>query len=273
MALDLAGQRIVLKHGGAAMVDPALAEAVLDDLVALRQAGATVVLVHGGGPEVSRWGERLGLVARFVDGLRVTDEATMRVAQLVQVGGISRDLLAGLGRKGIAGVGLSGQDGGGWLRARLRQHRLAATGEPVDLGRVGDVEQVDTRLPLALIAAGYLPVVAPVAVDEALAPLNVNADSVATAVAGALGAHRLLFLTDVAGVKGPDGAVVPTLLAAQAREWIASGVIAGGMIPKVEGCLAALAAGVGAVTIADGRQPHIVRAALTGAAGTTVLES
>ncbi len=270
-APSAAGGVIVIKHGGAAMVDPGLAEGVLSDVAALHAAGQRVLLAHGGGPEVSRWGERFGLSARFVDGLRVTDEATMRVAQLVQVGGISRDLVAGLGRHGVRAIGLSGQDGGGWLRATVRAHRLAATGEPVDLGRVGDITAVDTGLLDVLFAAGLLPVVAPVAVDAALAPLNVNADSVATAVAGALGAHRLVFLTDVSGVRGPDGAPVAALRAAEARAWIAAGVIAGGMIPKVEGCLAALAAGVAGVQIADGRVPHAVSLALAGQTGTTFL--
>lgn len=252
----LAGRTVVVKYGGAAMTTPALADAVMEDVVLLQAVGVRVIVCHGGGPEVTAMGERLGLAATFVDGLRVTDEATMRVAQQVQVGGISRDIVAALGRRGGRALGLSGHDMGGWLRARVRRHVRPGTGEAVDLGRVGDPTRVDAGVLRTLLDAGIVPVVAPVAVDDTFASLNVNADSVATAVAGAVQATRLVFLTDVAGVKGPDGAVLPSLQDEQARAWITEGTISGGMIPKVEACLEALQRGVGRVTIADGRVPH-----------------
>lgn len=263
---EWAGQTVVIKYGGAAQVSPELAHAVMQDVVLLRRVGVDVVLVHGGGPTVSDWGRRLGLEPRFVDGLRVTDEATMRVAQLVQVGGISRDIVAALGRVGGRGLGVSGQDGGGWLRGCVRSHTSRQTGEPVDLGRVGDIRRVDALFLQQLLGLGLIPVIAPVAVDEALEPLNVNADSVATAVAGAMSAKRLIFLTDVDGIRGPEG-VVPSVDEPTLRGWIASGVVSGGMIPKAEACLDALAAGVEGVTVTDGREPHAVLLELLTARG------
>lgn len=254
---EWSGQTVVIKYGGAAQVSPELSHAVMQDLTLLRRVGVDVVLVHGGGPTVSEWGRRLGLEPKFVDGLRVTDEATMRVAQLVQVGGISRDIVAGLTRLGARALGVSGQDGGGWLRGSVRSHTSRQTGEPVDLGRVGDITRVDALFLQQLMGLGIIPVVAPVAIDEEAGALNVNADSVATAVAGALSAKRLLFLTDVDGIRGPEGVVArvdePTL-----RGWIADGTVSGGMIPKAEACLDALAAGVGGVTVTDGREPHAI---------------
>jgi acetylglutamate kinase len=263
----LAGRVVVVKYGGAAMVTPELADAVMQDIVLLHAVGVQVVLCHGGGPEVSAMGRRLGLEPRFVDGLRVTDEATMRVAQQVQIGGISRDIVAGIGRRGGRAIGLSGHDCGGWLRATPRQHTDRETGAPIDLGRVGDVASVDASVLRSLLDTGLVPVVAPVAVDGALRSLNVNADSVATAIAGTLDATRLVFLTDVAGIRGADGEEAPTVDAATLRSWIADDVVSGGMIPKAEACLAALDAGVGAVTVADGRVPHALLIELLTDAG------
>lgn len=261
------GRTVVVKYGGAAMTDPALADALMQDLVLLNAVGVRVVLAHGGGNAVSELGRRLGLVPRFVDGLRVTDPETLRLAQLVQVGGISRDICAALARHGGRAIGLSGQDLGGWLQASVRQHTDRQTGEPVDLGRVGDVGHVDAEALRRLMDGGLVPVVAPIAVDAALEPLNVNADSVAMAVAGALRADKLIFLTDVPGIRGPDGAIAPELSAAQVRAWLADGTVSGGMIPKAEACLHALDAGVQRVTVADGRVPHVVLVELLTQAG------
>lgn len=252
-----AGRTVVIKYGGAAMTEDAL-RSLMRDLALLQAVRVRPVLVHGGGPAVSEHARRLGLEPRFVDGLRVTDPETLRVAQLVQVGGISRDLVAAIGRAGGCAIGVSGHDGGGWLRARPRRHVSRATGEVVDLGRVGDVTRVDVGFLTALLGHGWIPVVAPVAVDEEMEPLNVNADAVAEAVAGALRADRLIFLSDVPGVRGPDGEVASEVDGATVRAWIQDGVISGGMIPKAEGALSALEAGVGGVVIADGRADHAV---------------
>ncbi|MGM0577411.1 MAG: acetylglutamate kinase [Myxococcota bacterium] len=262
-----AGRTVVVKYGGAAMTTPELAEAVTEDVVLLHMVGVRVVLVHGGGPAVSEMGRRLGLEARFVDGLRVTDEATMRVAQMVHVGGISRDIVAAIGRRGGRAIGLSGMDAGGWLRATPRKHRSRDSGEEVDLGRVGDVSSVDASMVRSLLDDGLIPVIAPIAVDDDLASLNVNADSVAMAVATELDAARLLFLTDVDGIRGPDGEVETRIPAHRLRGWLADGVVSGGMIPKAEACLAALEGGVDRVTIADGRVAHAILVELLTAAG------
>ena len=249
------GKVVVIKVGGASMTSEKLIDDMCQDLVLLRAIGANVVLVHGGGLAVSQMGQRLGLQPKFIDGLRVTDEDTMRVAQMVQIGGVSRDLLAAVARFGGRAVGLSAHDGGGWLRGMQRKHISRATGEQVDLGRVGDITSVDSSLLNAQIAAGLIAVIPPVAVDDELKALNVNADSVATAVAAALEAPRLLFMSDVDGIHGPDGWVqqvdVETL-----KGWIQSGVVSGGMVPKAEACVAAVEAGVGRVSIVDGRGPH-----------------
>lgn len=266
-----ADKTVVIKAGGAAMTSQDAINAMAQDLVLLRQVGVKVVLVHGGGPAVSAMGKRLGITPEFVDGLRVTDDDTMRVAQMVQIGGISRDILTAIARFGGRGLGLSAVDGGGWLKGQIKTHVSQETGEPVDLGRVGEITEIDTRLLTAAVDGGYIPVIAPVAVDDDLQPLNVNADSVACSVAGALSAPRLLFMTDVDGIHGPDG-LATTLSADEVRAWIASGVISGGMVPKAEGCLMALSAGVDRVSIVNGTAPHasLVELLTDGGAGTLV---
>lgn len=250
------GRTVVVKYGGAAQQSEALAEAVMGDVALLVQVGVRVVLCHGGGPAVSAMGERLGLQARFVDGLRITDDETMRVAQQVQVGLISRDIVAALGRHNVRAVGLSGHDGAGWLRATPRKHTSRETGLTVDLGRVGDVGRVKPGIIHGLLENGFVPVVAPVAVDDALASLNVNADSVAAAVAGAIGAARVVFLTDVEGIRGPTGDAPARVDRATLVRWIDEGAVTGGMLPKVQACLDALDAGADGATVADGRVPH-----------------
>lgn len=250
------GKTIVVKIGGAAMTDKSLVSAVTEDTVLLGAVGVNVILVHGGGSAVSEMGRQLGLEPTFIDGLRVTDDATMRVAQMVHVGGLSRDLVAAIGRRGGRAVGMSGHDGGGWLRAAPRTHTRLEDGAAVSLGRVGDITSVDTAMLRGIMRVGMVPVVAPVAVDDAFESLNVNADSVATAVAAAIGADKLVFLTDVPGICGPDGVVATEVDDAILARWIADGTVSGGMIPKVEACLAALQGGVSLVTVADGRIPH-----------------
>ena len=263
----LAGRVVVVKYGGAAMKAADLSDAVMQDVVLLHAVGVRVVLCHGGGPEVSAMGRRLGLEPRFVDGLRVTDDETMRVAQQVQIGGISRDVIAGIGRHGGRAIGLSGHDCGGFLRAAPRTHTDRETGAPVDLGRVGDVTWVDGDVLTGLLDTGLIPVIAPVAVDADQRSMNVNADSVANAIAQTLGATRLVFLTDVSGIRGPDDQEVAQVDASTLQEWIDTGIVAGGMIPKAEACLSALRSGVEAVTVADGRVPHALLVELLTDAG------
>jgi len=228
---------VVIKLGGSSLEDagPRMREAV-----ALAATGVRVVVVHGGGAAVSEVGARLGLLPRFEGGLRVTDEATMEVAQMVQVGLVARQLLTWIARWGGRGIGVSGQDGGGWLRA--------APLDPARLGRVGRITSVDVDF---LRSLPGIPVVSPVAVADDLEPLNVNADTVAAAVASALDADRLVFVTDVAGISGPEGPA-EALEAAALERWIDEGVVHGGMTPKARACLDAVALGVRSVSVGRG---------------------
>jgi len=239
-----APKSVVIKLGGAALPHR---EAVLEDLRAAREAGWSPVLVHGGGPVISAWLKRLGKEPVFVEGLRQTDEETLDVAVMALAGKINTDLVAVLQHGGTPAVGLSGVDGG-FIRAR----RQTAP----DIGFVGEVQEVDPRPLAALAAAGYVPVVAPIALGPA-GPLNINADTVAADIARAMGAAGLVFLTDVPGVKDRAGNVLPALDRAGARALRDEGVISGGMIPKVEACLRALDR-VPRATILDGGRPHAI---------------
>ena len=261
------GKTVVVKIGGAAMEQRELIDAFTTDAVLLVAVGVRVVLVHGGGSSVSAVGKQLGLEPQFVDGLRVTDDKTMRVAKMVQVGGLSRDLLASIGRLGGRGVGLSGQDGGGWLRAKRVMHTRVGDGAEVSLGRVGQITEVHTRLIEGLLGSDIIPVVSPVAVDAQHESLNVNADVVATAVAKALKADKLIYMTDVQGILGPDGELATPVTAEQLEAWIDEGIVHGGMIPKVRSALDAYTGGVKRVTIADGRIPHALLLELLTDAG------
>ncbi|MDB4969536.1 MAG: Acetylglutamate kinase [Myxococcales bacterium] len=245
------GKTIVVKYGGHAMDDPRLRESFCRDVVILKLVGLHPVIVHGGGPQIAHMLDRLGVKSRFVDGMRVTDEETMRVVEMVLAGGVNQELVSLInvvGKDGGRAVGLSGHDG-----AMVQARRID------DLGRVGDVAQVDPRIIERLSTDGFIPVVAPIAVDlEDGRSLNVNADPFAAKIAAAMRAEKLVMLTDVAGVRGADGGLCSTLTAGQVRALIKSGVIAGGMIPKVQFGLDALADGVKKVHIVDGRQDHAV---------------
>jgi acetylglutamate kinase len=253
-----AGQTVVLKYGGAAMAAANLKQAVMQDVALMKFVGMHPVVVHGGGPEVSAMMERLGKKAEFVDGLRVTDAETVEIAQMVLVGKTNREIVAALNAQGVPAVGLSGQDAS-LLVARKHIHRSVKTGELVDLGFVGDVSAVNTRLIRDLTAAGYVPVIAPIAVGEGGQAFNVNADTVAGEVAAALGAQKLVLLTDVEGVRADPkdpATLVSKLSGREIARWLQEGKLEGGMIPKVEACLRALDGGVNQVHIIDGRVPH-----------------
>jgi acetylglutamate kinase len=250
------GKTIVVKYGGHAMHDAGLRESFCRDVVILKLVGLHPVIVHGGGPQIGQMLDRLGVPSRFVDGMRVTDDETMRVVEMVLAGGVNQELVALInvvGREGGRAVGLSGHDG-----AMVQARRLAGS-DGADLGRVGDVVSVDPRLIERVSADGFIPVVAPIAVDlDDGRSLNVNADPFAAKLAAAMRAEKLVLLTDVPGVKGADGSLHSTLTAGQARALVKAGVIAGGMIPKVQFGLDALADGVKKVHIVDGRQQHAV---------------
>ncbi len=243
------GETVVIKYGGAAMTDPELKEDFARDVVLLKYVGMNPVVVHGGGPDITRYMERLGMEVRFVDGLRVSDEATVEVAKMVLVGKQNKDIVLLLGRHGQPAVGLCGDDG------RLFTVRKRLAGE-TDVGFVGDIERVDAGV-LNHIAADYIPVIASVGADAEGRSYNVNADAAAAAVAEALGAFKVMFLTDVEGWRAnPDDPAsrVSEATAADVRARLPE--TSGGMRPKLEACVHALESGVSNAYIIDGRLPH-----------------
>jgi acetylglutamate kinase len=254
------GKTFVIKYGGHAMETPELAEGFARDLVLLEIVGINPVVVHGGGPQIGSMLKRLGIESRFVRGLRITDDETMDIVEMVLVGQVNKRIVADINRFGGQAVGLSGKDGG-----LLRARKIAplASDDPehpeiVDPGRVGEVEAINVEVVRRLDEAGYIPVIAPVGVGPDGESYNINADHVAGAVAGALRAEKLIHLTDTEGVRDREGRFIASLTAAQAREWVKNGTIHGGMIPKVECCLDALAQGVDKAHIIDGRVQHAV---------------
>jgi acetylglutamate kinase len=239
------GRRVVVKIGGAALEEPALRQRFAEDVVLLSWVGIDVVVVHGGGKQVTALLDRLGIAARFEAGLRVTDAATLEVVEMVLGGSLNQELVRRINGLGGRAVGLTGKDGG-LARARLVDPAL---------GRVGAVTGWQPGV-IEKLLGEFIPVVAPLAVDEGGETVNVNADPFAAGLAVALGADKLVLLTDVEGVLDGGGALIPSLTAERARGLIADGVIEGGMIPKVENALDALALGVDKVHVIDGRQEH-----------------
>ena len=242
---------IVVKYGGHAMVDEELRASFAVDVVLLKTIGLRPVILHGGGPQIGAILERLGVRSRFVMGRRVTDDATMEVVEMVLGGPVNREIVELIRRGGGRAVGLTGNDGG-MLRVRRRTH----AGE--DLGRVGEVISVDPAAIRAVADAGFIPVVAPIGIDADGVAHNVNADEAAGAIAGALRAEKLILLTDVEGVRDARGQLISRLREPEVRKHLAEGTIQGGMIPKVECCLAALQGGVAAAHIIDGRILHAI---------------
>ena len=256
---------VVIKYGGHAMGEESVAKLFAADAVLLKLLGVRPVVVHGGGPQISRMLERAGVKSTFVDGLRVTDAATMEVAEMVLSGAINKEIACWITRAGatadVRGVGLSGKDAGLITVEKATRTRIdpgSAIEQAIDLGFVGEPTRVDPKLVRGLIesADDYIPVIAPIGVSDDGQTYNINADTVAGALAGALKAKRLLLLTDVAGVLDADGSLIRQLTTAEARAAIVGGVATGGMIPKLETAIAAVEAGVEAVVIIDGRRPH-----------------
>jgi acetylglutamate kinase len=248
------GATIVVKYGGNAMINPELQRAFAADMVFLRYAGLKPVVVHGGGPQINRMLTRLGIASEFRGGLRVTTAETMDVVRMVLTGQVGRELVGLINEHGPFAVGLSGEDAR--LFTAVRRHALV-DGEPVDIGQVGDVAAVDTSAVDDLIAAGRIPVIATVAPDAAGVLHNVNADTAAAALAEALGARKLVVLTDVPGLytDWPDTSSLATRIDADALEKLLPGLEAG-MVPKMEACLRAVRGGVPAAHVVDGRVAH-----------------
>jgi acetylglutamate kinase len=258
-------ETVVIKYGGHAMGQEDVAKVFAADAVLLKLLGVHPVVVHGGGPQISRMLERAGVKSTFVDGLRVTDEATMEVAEMVLSGAINKEIanwitLAGA-EADVRGVGLSGKDARMITAEKVTRTKRDPDSnieQVVDLGFVGEPTKVDPHIIQALLSSetDYIPVIAPIGVSEAGQTFNINADTVAGALAGALKAKRMLMLTDIAGVLDADGKLIRQMTLEEARGLIASGVASGGMIPKLENAIHAVEAGVEAVVILDGRRPH-----------------
>jgi acetylglutamate kinase len=253
---EFRGKTVVIKYGGAAMEEADLKGSFALDVILLRLVGINPVIVHGGGPQIGALMKRLGKEPRFVGGMRVTDEETMEIVEMVLVGRINKEIVALINHHGGRAVGLSGKDAG-FIRARRRPHRLPDGGE-LDIGLVGEVEAIDPEPIRLLEEHGYVPVIAPVGVGPAGESYNINADLVAGEVAAALRAEKLIHLTDVQGILDEQGRLRSTLSGQEAERLMKAGVIEGGMLPKVESALRALQGGATKAHIIDGRQPHAI---------------
>jgi acetylglutamate kinase len=267
-----AGHTLVVKYGGHAMGEAEGGDSFARDVVLLKQVGINPIVVHGGGPQIAQMLRRLGIESRFIDGLRVTDRETMEVVEMILAGTINKQLVSAINAEGGCAIGLSGKDGGLIEARKLIRGRIeAGVKTEVDLGFVGEPQRISASVLDTFKQSDIIPVIAPIGVGSHGETYNINADTVAGAVAAAVKATRLLLLTDVAGVLDSDQKLIPELTAVSARRLIAEGVINGGMIPKIETCLAAVEGGVDAAVIVDGRVPHAILLELfTEGAGTLI---
>lgn len=256
------GKTIVIKYGGNAMINDELKEKVMQDVALMKYVGIRPVIVHGGGPEITGFLKKVGKQSSFVAGLRVTDAETVEIAEMVLDGKVNSEIVNLLNHRGVRAVGLSGKDAG-LIQARKKLATVyeGNTSRKVDIGYVGEVEQVNTSILEDLLDQDYVPVIAPIGVGQDGESYNINADYVAAEIAGALQAEKLLLLTDIEGIYRDfhdKDTFISTLHLPEARAYIRDGVIAGGMIPKVEACLKALDKGAGKTHIIDGRLDHSI---------------
>ncbi len=249
------GKTFVIKYGGHAMIDEKLRDGFARDVALMKFVGINPVVVHGGGPQIDQMLAAMGVVSERIDGLRVTDDRTMEVVEMVLGGRLNQEIVSLICQHGGRAIGLSGKDDS-FMHARKVAEMRTKKGALVDPGRVGDVDRVNPDILLKLMAGGFIPVIAPVAVDDHGASLNVNADTVAGKIAATLKAEKLVLMTDIEGVRDGDKKLIPSLSAGQMAKLRAEGVIDGGMIPKVQCALDAVAAGVGKAHVIDGRLPH-----------------
>lgn len=242
---------IIVKYGGSAMLDEELKKKVIEDVVLLKLVGFKPIIVHGGGKEISRWSDKVGIESKFIDGLRVTDEETMEIAEMV-LGKVNKSLVSKIQSLGVKAVGISGKDGGLLVTKKKEMNGY-------DLGLVGDVKKVNTKILHDLLEKDFLPIVYPVGSDKNGVSYNINADDAASAIAKAVKAEKLAFLTDIEGVykdKDDPNSIIAELYVDEARQLIEEGHIVGGMIPKIENCIDSVEQGVSRVHILDGRLPH-----------------
>ncbi len=255
------GKTVVVKYGGHAMGDAKLGAAFARDIALLKQSKVNPIVVHGGGPQIASMLKNLGIESKFEGGLRVTDKRTMEIVEMVLAGSINKEIVALINAEGEWAIGLCGKDGNMvFAKKAVKTVRDPSSNieRVLDLGFVGEPVEVDRTLLDLLARSEMIPVIAPVAPGRDGNTYNINADTFAGAIAGSLGAKRLLFLTDVPGVLDKSGKLIPELSVREAKELIADGTISGGMIPKVETCLEALESGVEGVVILNGKSPHVV---------------
>lgn len=270
------GSTVVIKFGGAAMVDPALKHAFARDVVLMKLVGMNPVVVHGGGPQIGELLARLNIETRFVDGLRVTDSATMDVVQMVLGGLVNKEIVSLINAEGGSAAGLTGKDGN-LIRARklklMRERPEFKEPEIVDIGHVGEIAEVNPGVLDALVARDFIPVIAPIGVGDDGVSYNINADFVASALAARLDAAKLVLLTDTPGVLTPDGSTLVAPNRGEIERMIADGEIKGGMLPKVRCALDAMTAGVASAQIIDGRVPHatLLEIFTDGGVGTQIM--
>jgi acetylglutamate kinase len=252
---------VVVKYGGHAMGDEELASCFAKDITLLEQSGVKPIVVHGGGPQIGRLLERLQIKSEFADGLRVTDAATVEIVEMVLAGSINKQIVAAINRAGGRACGISGKDANLMIAKKLERRVRDPESNierVIDLGYVGEPEAVNPRIVEVIAGGDLIPVVAPLGVSRDGMTYNINADTFASALAMAMKAKRLLLLTDVVGVLNKNGQLIPKLTVSEARALIADGTITGGMIPKVQGCIDVVEAGVEAVVIINGKVPHAV---------------
>ena len=253
------GKTIVIKYGGNAMVEEHLKEGFARDIILMKYIGLNPVVVHGGGPQIGKVLEAMGIETRFEQGMRVTDARTMDVVEMVLGGKVNKEIVANINKHGGKAVGLTGKDGNLLTARKLEMKAVnpdTLTPEIIDIGMVGEVAEINSEIITALEEANFIPVIAPVGVDDKGLTYNINADLVAGKVAGSLKAEKLILLTDVEGVKDKNGELLNTIDVNDVQGLIDDGTIAGGMIPKVTCCLEAIAAGVAKTHIIDGRMEH-----------------
>lgn len=246
------GRTIVIKYGGSALVNPEIKETIIKDIVLMKMVGMHPVIVHGGGPDINAFLKRLEIESKFIDGLRVTDKATMEVAEMVLSGKINKQIVTDIELQGVKAVGISGKDGG-----TVKAEKIQKNG--IDYGCVGEIKSVDPALIQSLINTGFIPVIAPIGKDDNGTSYNINADYMAVAIAASLKAEKLAFLTDVSGVMrdiNDSNSIMSFIKADAVQGYIDDGTISGGMIPKVECCMEAVNKGVNNVHILDGRVQH-----------------
>lgn len=255
---EFGGKTFVIKYGGHAMGDDKLAAQFAQDIVLLKQVGINPVIVHGGGPQIGAMLKQMQIESEFIDGLRVTDQRTVEIVEMVLAGSINKEVVTAINDAGGTAVGISGKDGN-LIQARKLKHKRKTDSrieKVVDLGFVGEPMEVNTKVLDTLAGSHMIPVIAPLGIGEKGTTYNINADTAAGAIAGAIGATRLLMLTDVAGVLDKNDKLITNASPRQAQSLIKNGTISGGMIPKIETCLNAVKQGVDAAVIMDGRVPH-----------------